>query len=266
MLDSDRAPYANRSCDTFLQGSYRHDTNVYGDSDVDIVLRTRSVYYSDTDGLSPDERANFDRAFVPATYDLADFKADAIAWLRQHYGDAVRVGPKAIKIAGSGSRRDADVVVVAEFRRYRQFRNSSNLSYEEGVCFFVPDNNRIENFPKQHSENCTSKHQATENWFKPTVRVFKNLRNIMIEQGLVDAKLAPSYFLEGLLYNVPRDRFGGTQTANFLDTLNWVTAADRSQFLCANEQFYLLNDYSPVTWTAAKCDAFLAAAQSFWAK
>src|SRR5688572_21067648 len=45
VLDSIQSPYANRSCDSFLQGSYANDTNVHGDSDVDIVLRTRSVYY-----------------------------------------------------------------------------------------------------------------------------------------------------------------------------------------------------------------------------
>ncbi len=139
VLDDAGAPYANRSCDTFLQGSYRNATNVYGDSDVDVVLRTKSVYYSDTDDLSVEEKAEFDRSFVRATYGLAEFRAEAIAWLRHHYGDAVRVGPKAIKIIGSGSRRDADVVVVAEFRRYRQFRSGGAPTYEEGICFFLPN-------------------------------------------------------------------------------------------------------------------------------
>lgn len=81
---------------------------------------------------------------------------------------------------------------------------------------------------------------------------------------LIEPKLAPSYFLEGLLYNVPEHRFGGSQQANFIDTLNWISDADRSKFVCANEQFFLLNDYSPVTWRASKCDAFLAAAYRYW--
>jgi hypothetical protein len=37
---------------------------------------------------------------------------------------------------------------------------------------------------------------------------------------------------------VPADRFGGGQTANFVDVLNWLHQADRSQFVCANERFY----------------------------
>lgn len=265
VLDSSQAPYANRSCDSFLQGSYANDTNVHGDSDVDIVLRTRSVYYSHTKNLAPDDKAKFEKAFSTAAYQLADFKAEVITWLQRHYGTAVKIGPKAISIAGSGTRRDADVVVAAEFRRYRKFQYYSQ-DYEEGICFFLPNGTRIENFPKQHSDNCTTKHQSTNFWFKPTVRTYKNLRNVMIADGMINDKLAPSYFIEGLNYNIPADRFGDSYTANFTDTVKWLLQADRSKFVCANEQFYLLNDYSPVTWTAAKCTVFLNAIVNYWNK
>jgi len=266
VLDSNQAPYANRSCDSFLQGSYANDTNVYGDSDVDVVLRTRAVYYYDTENLSPHDKVNFDRGFSKATYQLSDFKTEVIAWLQRQYGNAVKIGPKAITISGNGTRRDADVVVTAEFRRYRNFLNDNNQDYEEGICFFLPDGTRIENFPKQHSENCTTRHKSANFWFKPTVRTFKNLRNAMIADGMIDDKLAPSYFIEGLHYNVPADRFGGSFTANFADTLNWLVQADRSKFVCANDLFYLFNDYSRVTWTAAKCTAFLNATVKYWNK
>jgi hypothetical protein len=51
-------------------------------------------------------------------------------------------------------------------------------------------------------------------FFKPTLRVYKNLRNKMIERGQIEEGWATSYYLEGLLYNVPPDRFGGSQVAN----------------------------------------------------
>jgi hypothetical protein len=70
----------------------------------------------------------------------------------------------------------------------------------EGICFFRSDGTRIDNFPMQHSDNCTEKHKDTRNWFKHTVRVYKNLRNTMIEKKSIQDGLAPSYFLEGLLY------------------------------------------------------------------
>ena len=67
--------------------------------------------------------------------------------------------------------------------------------------------NRIRNFPEQHSKNCTAKHQATKGNFKPMVRVFKNMRNSMIEKKLLADGIAPSYFIEGMLWNVPPDKF-----------------------------------------------------------
>ena len=86
----------------------------------------------------------------------------------------------------------------------------------------------------------------------------------MVEKGLIADGLAPSYFIEGLLYNVPADRFGGTEVLNFTDTFDWMAAANRDAFECANGYFYLLNDSSPVTWTAAKCSTYLNAIASYW--
>jgi tRNA nucleotidyltransferase (CCA-adding enzyme) len=45
------APYPLSDTEVFLQGSYKNDTNVYGDSDVDIVLCHTGAFYKD---LSPE--------------------------------------------------------------------------------------------------------------------------------------------------------------------------------------------------------------------
>jgi hypothetical protein len=257
LFDRD-SPYSNRSFSVFLQGSYKNDTNVYGDSDVDVVICTDSIYYSDTSNLSPEEKQRFDANFSPAQYTVHDFKNDVLAWLTREYPNAVTLGNKALYIEGNVSRREADLVVAAEFRRYYSYPAGGPI-YETGICFFTPDGTLIENFPKQHSDHCTTKNQST-NWFKRTVRTYKNLRNKMIADGDIGDGLAPSYFLEGLLYNVPAAQFGGTYTQNFDDTLNWLVAADRSEFLCPNELYYLCHPTSPVTWRAENCAAFLDAA------
>ena len=47
--------------------------------------------------------------------------------------------------------------------------------------------------------------------------------------------------------------------------MNWVLEQqDRSQFVCANEQYYLLREDSPVTWREEECKQFPEAAKSFW--
>ena len=263
-LERTDAPYNAKTYTVYLQGSYGNDTNVYCDSDVDVAISTSSVYYSDTSSLSADQRARFDSAWSTASYSASDFKNQVATHLKARFGQAVTPGDKAIFVPGNDTRRDTDVLACAEFRRYFQFTNGGPDDYHEGVCFFLPDGTRIENYPKMHLANCSTKNQATNGWFKPTARVFKNMRNRMIETGLIASDLAPSYFMEGLLYNVPKDRFGGSQVANFTDVFNWLHGEDRSKFVCASERFYLLFEGSPVTWRAAKCAAFLDAVVAFW--
>src|SRR5687768_8474219 len=83
VLESSNAPYSNRSYDSFLQGSYGNDTNVWADSDVDVVLRLSSIYYYDTSGLAPAELAAFNAQTGGASYSLGEFKKEVIAWLQQ---------------------------------------------------------------------------------------------------------------------------------------------------------------------------------------
>jgi hypothetical protein len=45
------SPYYPKDFKIFLQGSYKNDTNVYGDSDVDVVIRLDEIYYTDLDQL-----------------------------------------------------------------------------------------------------------------------------------------------------------------------------------------------------------------------
>jgi hypothetical protein len=109
------------------------------------------------------------------------------------YGPVVtRRRLRTMGIRDNGNRRDADVLVCAKLRRYYKFKGPADESHVDGICFFLPDGTRIENFPERHSDNCTTKHQVTKSWFKPTVRTFKNLRNSMIEAKIIEDGLAPS--------------------------------------------------------------------------
>ena len=67
-----------------------------------------------------------------------------------------------------------------------------------------------------------------------------------------------------MLYNVPPANFGASYADTMVNATNWLLQTDRSKLVCANEQYFLLNDHSPVTWRAAKCDAFLDAVVKFW--
>jgi hypothetical protein len=265
VLEASTTPYAHKDFKVFLQGSYGNDTNIYSESDVDIVIRLDGCFQSDLTELTEDEKAAYNSAFRNATYTHVDFKQDVLSVLTKQYGYAVTVGDKAIAIDANGSRRKADVIVAIQFRRYFKFRSSFDSEYVEGICFWNGKGERIANYPKQHSANLTTKHQASSQWMKPMARVCKNMRGRMIDDGLIMAGVAPSYYIEGLLYNVPSEKFSSSYQNGILNILNWYQQeASKSDLVCANEQYYLLRDGHHTCWTQASCDAFIEAAITLW--
>ncbi len=119
-LEASDTKYSNKSYEVFLQGSYGNDTNIYAESDVDVVIRLDSTFHYDIGALTPAERATFETAYpAAADYKYADFKRDVLAALEKSFGTTdVKPNNKAIKIKANGTRRSADVVVATEFRRY----------------------------------------------------------------------------------------------------------------------------------------------------
>ena len=101
VLNDPASPYYSKDFSIFLQGSYGNDTNVFRDSDVDVVICLNQTYYSDTNLLKPQAKANYDSAFSPATYQYTDFKADVLAWLQRKFGAEVRPGAKRLSSMGA---------------------------------------------------------------------------------------------------------------------------------------------------------------------
>jgi hypothetical protein len=265
-LEDGNATYKDRNFKVFLQGSYGNDTNIYAESDVDVVIRYDGAFYHDIDQRPADEQAAFNAAYPNSgTYLYSDFKEHVRRALRAKFGDSVKPGSKAIRIEGNDNRRNADVIIAFEYRRYNKFKASYDESHVTGMCFFASDGTQIANYPKQHSENLTVKHQATGSKFKPLARMFKNMRSKLIEDGLIAEGSAPSYYIEGLLYNVPNDQFVGDYQDIYLNILKWLyETTDRSEFVCANEQYYLLRDNLHTCWACTDGDKFIDAAIKLW--
>ena len=265
VLNDPKSPYYQHTFDIFLQGSYGNDTNVYADSDVDIIIRLTSIYYYDDSDLSDQEKTHFQSGFTPGPgYSFQKFKSEVLAWLRAHYGGSVVEGKKAITIPGNNYRRDADVLVCVNHRHYWSYQTPTTPHYSEGICFWTRDGGKIVNYPKQHMENCTAKHQNTSNRFKANVRVLKNMRNTMIEKNYLADGVAPSYFLEDLLSNVPNNLFTYRYSDTFANYMNWLDTCDRTKLTCANDIHWLLRDGYPTSWTEAKLKEFKSAAVTYW--
>ena len=129
-LEATDTKYASRNYAVFLQGSYGNDTNIYAESDVDIVIRLNSTFHYKLNDLTAQDKANFAAAFPsPASYLFNDFKKDAVEVLQNSFGAAaVQPGNKAIKIIANGASRSADVIVTSLFRRTAASLNSEILS------------------------------------------------------------------------------------------------------------------------------------------
>jgi hypothetical protein len=258
-------PYAGKKVKVFLQGSYGNDTNIYAESDVDIVCKLSDCFYSDQDQLSESARTALNRTLSTASYTHVEFKRDVLKVLTDAYATDVKAGNKAIEIAANGGRRKADVIVAIQYRRYISFDGTKQDDFVDGICFFNSSGTMIANYPQQHSANLTQKHQATNGWLKPTVRIMKNLRSKLVDKGKIQSKIAPSYFIEGLFYNVPTDNFGPTHQDSFINSVNWLQQeADKGKLVCANEQYYLLRENDHNCWPRANYDKFISEAIALW--
>jgi len=264
VLDSTESPYYVRRPTTFLQGSYRNDTNIWAESDVDIVTKMQSVFYYDISALTTTDQEEFRRKTPPAEFTLQGFKTEVIAWIEKHYGsDVDSSGNKAITIASRGNRRKADILISSTFRRY-YYGGVMGIQSVEGIKFITRDGRWIENYPTLHSDNLTRRHQETGEWLKPTIRIFKNMRNRARDNGILPTGVAPSYFIEGLLWNVPVQLFGGSYSDTIRQVLDWLLRTDRSGFLCANGQHPLLAPDSSLSWHPDHCRAFLDGLAILW--
>ncbi|HVJ39828.1 MAG TPA: nucleotidyltransferase [Stenotrophomonas sp.] len=256
-------PIHGRDYEIFLQGSYGNHTNIYAESDVDVVIRLNETYYSNSTSLPLDQYLAWEHDRIALSYSWTQFRTDVLTTLNRAFGTDVTSGARAIAVAAGGSRRKADVLVAAEFRNYASY-SSAVPNFVSGICFWDSAGQEIVNYPKQHAANLIAKQQATGGRFKPMVRVLKNLRSRLESEGLIVAGSAPSYFVEGLLYNVPAGLFASTFGQTFVSSVNWLQNADRRSLLCANLQSPLIRDGNPTCWRVADANAFVDGLIRYW--
>jgi len=228
--------------DLFLQGSYRNFTNVYAESDVDIVAQLNSIYYYEISGLTTSKQSKFNESISPAKYGFFDFRNDILKILTDYYGfSSITNGNKSIKVTKGSNRLNADVVVCVEYRYYTRYNDPYDSSYIEGIKFFTQTGQQIVNYPSQHYDNGAQKNNSenTNGWYKPIIRMFKNARSRLVTEGKISRDLAPSYFLECLLHNVPNSKFGKSYTESYSNIVNWLSETTIDDFKCQHKLYNL---------------------------
>ena len=252
--------------EVYLQGSYKNSTNIRGDSDVDVVAQLNSAFVSDLSNLADYQKILFKQVHSDATYLWTNFRADVICALRNYFGySAVNdTGNKSLKVVGNSNRLPADVVACIQYRKYKAFMSLNDQSYVEGMEFYtLREGRRVVNFPKVHYQNGTEKNGRTFNRFKQTIRIFKNARTNLVTHGIINQELAPSYFLECLLYNVPDSNFSFNHQDTYCSVINWLLNANMNIFVCQNEQIYLFG-VTPEQWSTTKAKELLNRLVDLW--
>ncbi|MBW2739382.1 MAG: nucleotidyltransferase [Deltaproteobacteria bacterium] len=249
-----------RDVSIFAQGSYRNNTNVRKDSDVDIGILCTDTFFHDP---LPEGWTQERLGFSDVTYHYDQYKNEVEEALVNYFGrTAVKRGNKAIDVHETSYHVEADVAAFFEHRRYK-----GDGTYLEGVELRTDkENRRIINWPEQHYENGVGKNNATGTRFKSIVRVLKSLSNEMTGQGVGGADV-PGFLVECLVWNVPNNEFqNSTYRADVRAALAFLFNNTRSHDDCkdwgeVSDLIYLF--HSEQKWTWQQAHAFTSAAWDY---
>ncbi|MCZ0983810.1 nucleotidyltransferase [Streptomyces diastatochromogenes] len=186
-------PFQELGITVAAKGSYPNNTNVRGDSDVDIKVQLNDLFFYDgaswlnrpgpyTGSWTPEKfRTEVERALV-----------NHFPVIETDHNIAFNV-PEVL-----GSRPSADVVPCF---KYVLYDSTAVGGQYEGSIVFGRDGKKIINWPELQLANGQAKNSRTNRRYKFVVRVLKNVENDLTAQGVI--KALPSYFSECLIYNVP---------------------------------------------------------------
>jgi len=262
-LEKSSSPLVGKGVEIFLQGSYANDTHIYADSDIDVVVLFDKTFHRDLSALTPNQQQLHEQAFSTAPYQWSDLRNDVLTALRAHYGNgAVVEGKKAIKVQTGHGRMVADVVPAVQYRRYATFPDQFAFTAHWGIHFNDSAGNPIVNYPKYHIQRGEDKNSSarTGGLYKPTIRIIKNFRNYLVENSHIQEGVAPSYFVECALHNVPDNLFVGRYVDTIPAILNFLVNTPYAGFTCQNGVTPLIGVGS-TQWPAEKFASFVVTAR-----
>jgi hypothetical protein len=242
-----------------IQGSYSNNTNVRLDSDIDVCAMLKDTFYDEyREGVT---RENY--GFIDGTNKYDDYRGLIIEAIQNKFGkENVKPGSKAIFIKSNTYHLHADVVPAFQYRNYSHEYKNNVDDFIEGIKFFTTDSKEIINYPKIHLKNGISKNDNTQRRFKRTVRLYKRIKNKMVEDGLPVSDNIRSYLLESLLWNVPNNIFNNENSWNNIlrSTIISLYNSTKTDEGCkswgeVSEQFYLF--HSERKWNIKDTNAFL---------
>ena len=234
---------------TYLQGSYRNNTHLRRQSDVDVVVELTSLPARDGSRLPDSQKRSLAGDFPDPEYGWRQFRRDVRSALAGTFGDSrVREGKKTWKLVMESPEIPVDVVVAVRYLTYTEYSDQRSYTRTEGLGLYLPAESRWAiNYPHLHRRNGVEKEKTTNWWFRRTIRMFKNARAQLVEDGRLGPDTARSYHIECLLYNVPNRLLAGPYQSAYSSGLYWLRDNDLTGFASQDKQV-LVFDRGPDSW------------------
>jgi predicted nucleotidyltransferase len=246
------------------QGSHKNRTNVRVESDVDIAVVYDNIYFSDINALTLADRGAHLSSLTTPSYTFEQFKSDVHEALNIKFGVVFTARKnKCIRVTGNTYRVHADVVPTFVLKRYA----SLNRQTHTGIGFITDNGGSvIHSYPQLHYDNGVQKNTRTSQSYKAVVRILKNVRNELVDAGIIARDSMPSFFLECLVWNAPDSCF---QNATYREDARTViakiwgdmrTLATSNDYKEVSEMKWLLREAHR---TPAQAEAFMLAAWNY---
>ena len=180
------------------QGSYANKTNIPKQSDVDVAVILESTFTTKYRTGITDKVYGF----TDGTFSAKELKDEVENALKDYYSNGVERYDKSIKVYGNTYRVDADVVPADRFRDYSADYENNVNNYEKAIEIRPDSGGRIINYPEQHIALGRAKNKATDYRYKRIVRIVKNIKEDMLDDGIYISDRISSFGIESLLWNV----------------------------------------------------------------
>jgi hypothetical protein len=215
-----------RRFSVYPTGSYRNNTNIRANSDVDVaIVLEEAFWYTLPANVTA---AQVGIATGTVGYGLGEFRADLHRALAKQFGVDVKPGNKTFDISGNSYRLPADATPFLLHRTYTLAADGS-WQYRVGVETRPASdaNKRIINWHQEHYDNGVAKNRSTNRRFKRVTRILKRMRDHMMGSGTSEAKAAAgpiaSFLLECLVYNAPESCFNKQEGSYYDDVKAVIT-------------------------------------------
>lgn len=183
--------------ETFLQGSYKNDTSIKDINDVDIVALRKGTVSGVFSAEHFENPVSWGQIFKDATARL-----EAV----EKFKGKTSIGDKCIKVNGTWN---ADVVPAVRIAKYTE---------DPIAIYSFGTRSEKKNYPRLHYENGVAKQKATSETYKAVVRMFKK----WVTNQWPNGGVAPSFYVECLIYRVPDDRFSSDLALAFFRVGYWI--------------------------------------------